>query len=225
MGAVGLLGPEEPARHRQSQDLRRHARARDLLSHEPVRRRLPRAPGRPPTRRASRPATTRPATGTAGPRRRELQPSDLEPRKSPAATPPSPARWACPRRSTAFERRFSSTTATCSRRVKAAGFWYDCSIQEGTDLDQDGTNFFWPYTLDQGSPGHATDDRLVPIAHLARRPVGDAGLPRADPRRRRRRQVRPAARAAGAAGRPEAHLQRSQSRRSPGWTTTSGTTG
>jgi hypothetical protein len=47
--------------------------------------------------------------------------------------------------------------------VKAAGFWYDCSIQEGTDLDQDGTNFFWPYTLDQGSPGHATDRRLTPI--------------------------------------------------------------
>jgi hypothetical protein len=47
--------------------------------------------------------------------------------------------------------------------VKAAGFWYDCSIQEGTDPDQDGTNFFWPYTLDQGSPGHATDRRLVPI--------------------------------------------------------------
>jgi hypothetical protein len=47
--------------------------------------------------------------------------------------------------------------------VKAAGFWYDCSIQEGTDQDQDGTNYFWPYTLDGGSPGHATDSRLVPI--------------------------------------------------------------
>jgi hypothetical protein len=47
--------------------------------------------------------------------------------------------------------------------IKAAGFWYDCSIQEGTDPDQDGTDFVWPYTLDRGSPGHATDDRLAPI--------------------------------------------------------------
>ena len=28
------------------------------------------------------------------------------------------------------------------------GYWYDCSISEGTQLDQDGTNFYWPYTLD-----------------------------------------------------------------------------
>jgi peptidoglycan/xylan/chitin deacetylase (PgdA/CDA1 family) len=38
--------------------------------------------------------------------------------------------------------------------VKNLGFWYDCSIEEGFEYDQDGTNFFWPYTLDQGSPGH-----------------------------------------------------------------------
>lgn len=31
---------------------------------------------------------------------------------------------------------------------------YDCSIEEGFQYDQDGTNFLWPYTLDNGSPGH-----------------------------------------------------------------------
>ncbi|MEM7156301.1 MAG: polysaccharide deacetylase family protein [Myxococcota bacterium] len=33
-------------------------------------------------------------------------------------------------------------------------FWYDTSIEEGFQPAQDGTNFFWPYTLDGGSPGH-----------------------------------------------------------------------
>jgi peptidoglycan/xylan/chitin deacetylase (PgdA/CDA1 family) len=38
--------------------------------------------------------------------------------------------------------------------VKDLGFRYDCSIEEGYQYDQDGTNYFWPYTLDNGSPGH-----------------------------------------------------------------------
>ncbi len=38
--------------------------------------------------------------------------------------------------------------------ARSLGFWYDCSIEDGFQEDQDGTNFFWPYTLDQGSPGH-----------------------------------------------------------------------
>jgi hypothetical protein len=36
------------------------------------------------------------------------------------------------------------------------GFWYDCSIEEGYEYDQDGTNYYWPYTLDNKSPGHTT---------------------------------------------------------------------
>jgi peptidoglycan/xylan/chitin deacetylase (PgdA/CDA1 family) len=46
--------------------------------------------------------------------------------------------------------------------VKQLGFRYDTSIEEGyewddnTNASQDGTNFFWPYTLDQRSPGHTT---------------------------------------------------------------------
>ena len=38
--------------------------------------------------------------------------------------------------------------------AKTLGFWYDCSIEEGYQPEQDGTNYFWPYTLDHGSPGH-----------------------------------------------------------------------
>jgi peptidoglycan/xylan/chitin deacetylase (PgdA/CDA1 family) len=46
--------------------------------------------------------------------------------------------------------------------VKQVGFRYDTSIEEGYEWDdkanasQDGTNYFWPYTLDNRSPGHTT---------------------------------------------------------------------
>ncbi|PKF51247.1 hypothetical protein AT251_05515 [Enterovibrio nigricans] len=35
-----------------------------------------------------------------------------------------------------------------------AGFSYDVSIEEGFQTNQDGTNHYWPYTLDFGSPGN-----------------------------------------------------------------------
>lgn len=35
--------------------------------------------------------------------------------------------------------------------MKKRGFLYDCSIEEGGQPGQDGTNFYWPYTLDNGS--------------------------------------------------------------------------
>lgn len=38
--------------------------------------------------------------------------------------------------------------------LKDLGYLYDCSIEEGYQPDQDGSNFLWPYTLDNGSPGH-----------------------------------------------------------------------
>jgi peptidoglycan/xylan/chitin deacetylase (PgdA/CDA1 family) len=38
--------------------------------------------------------------------------------------------------------------------VQNLGFYYDCSIEEGYEEGQDGTNFYWPYTLDNKSPGH-----------------------------------------------------------------------
>ena len=47
--------------------------------------------------------------------------------------------------------------------LKRLGFWYDCSIEEGHQPEQDGTNYVWPHTLDSGSPGHAANSTLVPI--------------------------------------------------------------
>ncbi|KMQ50168.1 chitin deacetylase [Chitinispirillum alkaliphilum] len=38
--------------------------------------------------------------------------------------------------------------------LRALGYLYDTSIEEGYQYDQDGTNFAWPYTMDYGSPGH-----------------------------------------------------------------------
>lgn len=48
------------------------------------------------------------------------------------------------------------------------GFLYDCSIEEGFQDDQDGTNFFWPYTLDKGSHG----DNISSLVHR-RKPVSE----------------------------------------------------
>jgi peptidoglycan/xylan/chitin deacetylase (PgdA/CDA1 family) len=38
--------------------------------------------------------------------------------------------------------------------IQELGFDYDCSIEEGHDGAQDGSNYYWPYTLDRLSPGH-----------------------------------------------------------------------
>jgi peptidoglycan/xylan/chitin deacetylase (PgdA/CDA1 family) len=46
------------------------------------------------------------------------------------------------------------------------GFLYDCSIEEGFQDDQDGRDFLWPYTLDEGSPG----DKVSSLEHQ-RKPV------------------------------------------------------
>ena len=37
--------------------------------------------------------------------------------------------------------------------LEKLNFKYDATIEEGWQADQDGSNFFWPYTLDEGSPG------------------------------------------------------------------------
>jgi hypothetical protein len=38
--------------------------------------------------------------------------------------------------------------------VDDLGFRYDCSIEDGWHWEQDGSDFMWPYTLDNGSAGH-----------------------------------------------------------------------
>ncbi|HXU82983.1 MAG TPA: hypothetical protein VN914_16405 [Polyangia bacterium] len=62
-----------------------------------------------------------------------------------------------------FRTPFLQYNANVFPAVKALDFWYDCSIEEGHQEDQDGTNYLWPYTLDHGSPGNATHPRLTPI--------------------------------------------------------------
>lgn len=39
--------------------------------------------------------------------------------------------------------------------VQQAGLAYDCSIEEGYEDGQDGRDLYWPYTLDDLSPGHS----------------------------------------------------------------------
>lgn len=46
---------------------------------------------------------------------------------------------------------FNSNTMTA---VQNMGYLYDCSVNEGFQSDQDGTNNYYPYTLDNGSPGN-----------------------------------------------------------------------
>jgi len=57
---------------------------------------------------------------------------------------------------TGFRAPFLEYNGAALQAAQAAGLRYDCSIEEGFQPDQDGTNFLWPYTLDEGSPGHRT---------------------------------------------------------------------
>jgi hypothetical protein len=60
--------------------------------------------------------------------------------------------------------------------IKQLGFRYDCSIEEGYEPSQDGTRFFWPYTLDRGSPGHEAQVRPPPLVSLKPIATWPAGL-------------------------------------------------
>src|SRR6478736_3071242 len=53
-----------------------------------------------------------------------------------------------------FRTPFLDYNAATFEASAALGRVYDTSIEEGFQRDQDGTNFLWPYTLDDGSPGH-----------------------------------------------------------------------
>ena len=53
-----------------------------------------------------------------------------------------------------FRTPFLSYNANMLKAVEKMGFLYDCSLEEGVQDDQDGTNFYFPYTLDEGSPGN-----------------------------------------------------------------------
>jgi hypothetical protein len=46
---------------------------------------------------------------------------------------------------------YEDNTLTAEQQI---GFRYDCSIEDGWQEEQDGTDYTWPYTLDHGSAGH-----------------------------------------------------------------------
>ena len=54
-----------------------------------------------------------------------------------------------------FRTPFLAYNAATFEALVREGQVYDSSIEEGDQPGQDGTNFLWPYTLDEGSPGNA----------------------------------------------------------------------
>jgi peptidoglycan/xylan/chitin deacetylase (PgdA/CDA1 family) len=58
--------------------------------------------------------------------------------------------------------------------VQTDGFWYDCSIEEGYEDGHDGSTEFFPYTLDNKSPGHTVQvewmDPTNPIKEITPHP-------------------------------------------------------
>lgn len=53
---------------------------------------------------------------------------------------------------TGFRAPFLSYNAKTFRAIQAKGLVYDCSVEDGWQSDHNGTNYPWPYTLDDGSP-------------------------------------------------------------------------
>jgi peptidoglycan/xylan/chitin deacetylase (PgdA/CDA1 family) len=53
-----------------------------------------------------------------------------------------------------FRTPFLEYTDNTFAAMTQMNFVYDCSIEEGLQPDQDGTDFTWPYKLDNGSRGH-----------------------------------------------------------------------
>jgi hypothetical protein len=60
--------------------------------------------------------------------------------------------------------------------IDELGFRYDCSIEEGHADDDDGTDYFWPYTLDNASPGHTRRVRLTQPENALAELSSHAGL-------------------------------------------------
>lgn len=67
-----------------------------------------------------------------------------------------------------FRTPFLEFTDETFKAIKAKGFLYDCSIEEGYQKELTPRNFYWPYTLDNGSPGDNEFSKNVP----GRKPVG-----------------------------------------------------
>lgn len=67
----------------------------------------------------------------------------------------SPSGLGLPRaRVTGFRSPYLEYNDALYDALKQHGLRYDCSIEEGWQASQNGKDFLWPYTLDQGSPGN-----------------------------------------------------------------------
>ena len=53
-----------------------------------------------------------------------------------------------------FRSPFLNYNDALFEELRKLGIWYDCSIEEGFQLDIDASQMPWPYTLDEGSQGH-----------------------------------------------------------------------
>lgn len=76
-----------------------------------------------------------------------------------------------------FRTPFLAYSVNLFNALKKNNYLYDCTIEEGWQTDQDGTNMLWPYTLDNGSPGHdvlvgwGTKPALTPVKGLWEMPA------------------------------------------------------
>jgi len=69
-----------------------------------------------------------------------------------------------------FRTPFLAYTYETFAALKKEGFLYDCSIEDGWQKNQNGKNYCWPYTLDNGSPG---DKEIWDLPGVNRpRPIG-----------------------------------------------------
>ena len=62
---------------------------------------------------------------------------------------------------------YGDSTFTAAQKT---GFVYDCSIEEGYQADQNGTNFIWPYKLDRGSPGNSATFQVLSLPFVMPHP-------------------------------------------------------
>lgn len=65
----------------------------------------------------------------------------------------------------AFRTPFLEYNAATFAALAAEGYEYDTTLEEGLQEDQDGTNFLWPFTLDEGAPANA---QRFPAGHPRR---------------------------------------------------------
>jgi hypothetical protein len=69
-----------------------------------------------------------------------------------------------------FRTPFLEHSDATLKAVAAGRYLYDCSMEEGFAPNEDGRNFVWPYTLDQGSPGNAALSQMDAKAEISPHP-------------------------------------------------------